>query len=919
MKYTFIFLLMMTGFSTLFSQSKNPFSEENFELNKWAESEYELTQFLKDFPVHPDRLKKLWQLSQIYIQKNRYFEAESLLTEISQNSDGILKSKSEYWLAKTDLDYDKLPEALSHLEKCISGNQNLEEIEHAHVLRAYVLSRLERWKAAELAAKEFLEKYPESFYANYASLVISESYFHQQQYDQTIDEVQLLIPLLNSDEEIERSLLLLAESYARKKRWKDAIIFYGRLENEYPNSFQIDWIRFRLAYALMSDGQRKKAETEIEKISQNSFLLPFKKALQIEIWKYNGSLDKIVDSDFQVLSGQPLLSVYNLNHRIWAASKLERWDVYKKDLQSMEKQPLLFMPLDSLWAQLGQLSFENKNFSLSGEAYQRAISFNKKLNKSVWPEIYYNAGLAFFSNGKFTQAKLFFDEFIQRFSGNTLAGDAFVYSLQCMKNESEFDSALVRIQKDRDKYPNWYDLVDLMNAEMLFETGKEKEGFDLFEKKIRYAQSDSMKVRSIYLAAKSTLMKNRPDLALAKLRILNRFYPQYFPAEVDLMQIIGEFQIQSYAYLTERIHDYRSKFGISGDQILIPIEIQLSGKKGELKPELINQSISRLTEIGVISFTLGSAKNYLDSVGFSKVMNDAKLKTQLIQFGEEGIFILSYQFPVDVELTNSITKEWSERFQRLRNFTQLRDSSNFESVIEDFRRIRSDWIRQHLLIDFLKKNKIDLMKKMLDENEISYFDIDILKQNCSWETYANFSQATIQFLLSEGSKPTPQNIKLHFYGGVSKFYETINDTSLSTFYLGEALKNESISLEYIDLQTNDIISDAAKNWWDSVEEKKDLLTSPLPEYVEKKLSDMKLNFDFQQLSVDDFIVSVKEYSEKYSNDEVSVEQAFLLQIKKMVAEKKNKKLKKNAKTLVSAFVKKNPKSKVNSELKKLVR
>ena len=400
MKQTILILSLLISFSASSQPVLVP-PTHDFKLGRWIESETELRLFLKTYPVHPDRVSKLWELSRIYIQASRFFEAETLLSELSSKVSGSLKVKAEYWLARSCLDYDRYQEALQHLEIAMNSDLDLEEIEHAQLLRVYVLARLERWKASEFAAKEFLDKYPDSDYANYASLVIADSYFHQQQYEKTIDDVQLLIPLLNENEEIERSNLLLAESYAQLKKWKDAVIFYGKLESDFPESGQIDWIRFRLAYSLMKDGQRFKAEEQINKIPQTSFLLPFKKALQIEIWKNTGSLDKIIESDFQVLSGQPLLSVYNLNHRIWAASKLEKWNIYRRDLMEMEKQPLLFMPLDSMWAQLGQLSFENKNYGLSGEAYQRSINFNKRLNKTSWPEIYYNAVLAFFNSLKF--------------------------------------------------------------------------------------------------------------------------------------------------------------------------------------------------------------------------------------------------------------------------------------------------------------------------------------------------------------------------------------------------------------------------------------------------------------------------------------------------------------------------------------
>lgn len=921
LKKTILILLLFISFSAS-SQSVLVPPTHDFQLGKWIESESELKQFLKTYPIHPERTSKLWQLSQICIQANRFFEAETLLSELSSKVSGSLKVKAEYWLARTCLDYDRYEEALQHLETALNSDLNMEEIEHSQILRVYVLARLERWKASEIASKQFLDKYPDSDYANYASLVIADSYFHQQMYEKTIDDILLLIPLLNENEEIERSDLLLAESYAQMKKWKDAVIFYGKLENDFPESGQIDWIRFRLAYALMKDGQRYKAEEQINKIPQKSFLLPFKKALQIEIWKNTGSLDKIIESDFQVLSGQPLLSVYNLNHRIWAASKLEKWDIYRNDLMEMEKQPLLFMPLDSMWAQLGQLSFENKNYGLSSEAYQRSINFNKRLNKSSWPEIYYNAGLSFFNSGRFEQSLHFFDEFAARFPGNSLTGDAFIYSLICLKSMNEYDSLLVRISKNRDKYSKWYDIVDLMESEILFETGKEKEGLDLVEKKIRYAQTDSIKTRALYTAAKLKLMNGRPDLALSNIRILTRFYPQYFPSEVELMQIISEYQIQSFAYLTNRIRDYRSKFGISGDEILFPIEINLLGKRGELTSEFVVNSVLNLSSVEGISYVLQTAKLFLNNADYSKIINDQKVQNKLIQFGEPGVFVLFYFNSPSASI--SVPQLWlqlQEDFKTLQTATDTTKENDppIEKTAEIYQKISSDWIKQHLLVDFIKQERLSLLNFMMNENNLNQYEIDQLKLNLSWNEYADLSEKSVMFLLEQGTKPTPDLLKLHFFGGISKYYSKRNDDALSKFYRDEAMKLFRISNLYIELETADLMADALKNDWDSVDDKKDALTIPLSQYYEKKLDDLKIRYDFQTQTPDEFLETANQYSLKYSNDQSSVDSVFVMQIKSLMSVKKDKKKKKLAKSMVTAYIKKNPKSEVISEIKKLVR
>lgn len=911
-------VLVVTGFHySCFSQDLPFPAEKEFLLGRWYDSEFQLKQFLADYPVHPQRINKLWQLSQIYLQQNRFFEAETLLAELNLTVTGDWKVKVQYWLARSALDYDRLTEALTYLESISEIQSNLPEYRHAWVLRCYTLARLERWKAAEVVSREFLNAYPLSKYANYVSLVISESYFKLREFEKCITDVELLLPLLDDAEFIERAYLLLAESFAQQKRWKDAVIYYGKLESEYSNSVQIDWIRFRLAYSLMNDGQRIRAEEQINKISQSSLLLPFKKALQVEVWKYNGNLDKIIESDFQALSGQPLLSVYNLNHRIWAASKLNRWDTFKKDLLYLEKQPLLFMPLDSLWAQLGRLSFQSENYVLSGEAFQKAISFNKRLNKNAWAELYYNSGLSFYMANRFEQSNIFFNEFQSRFPSHTLAGEAFIYSLLNLKELGRFDSMLIRIKNDRDKYSKWYDIIDLLEAEVLFDTGEEQAGLELLDKKIRYAQDDSFRTKALYSAARLKMIYNRPDLALSNIRVMSRFYPQYFADKIEMMQILAEYQIQSFAYLSSRIKDYRTKFGTSGDQWLIPIEIHLIGKRGELTSDAVVRSVSLLEKIESVSYSLQIAQTYLDSTAKVNLFKDSRLQNKLLQFGETGIFLLNYAYQNKSVFGNSPNiKSLSQMFIGLSDLgnSNLQNKITYDMAENLFRQTSSSWIRDYFLSDLLKYRP-DILKPLLDSKIIENEDIDRLKYNLSWMEYRQLSPNGIRFLLEFGVKPTQPWLGLHFFGGVSEYYSSRNDSSLSQFYLEEAIKTKKISSELYQLQLKALLGFASANDWETVDEKKEKLLIPIQPELQRMLDDMKLNFQFQSASVEDFGKISEEYLAKYGSDRKRTEELFVMKIQLLIKEKK----KKEAKKIVKDYLKKFPKSGVSDELKKMVR
>lgn len=913
--FSFFFICFLV--SQVHSQSV-PFPlDKKFSEGRWLESEFELNQFLTQYPIHPDRTNKLWELAVIYLYQSRYVEAEKLLLELDSLVTGEWKVKVEYWLGRSALDYDRLTDALPLFQKNVDSRSNSPEADHSWILLTYTLARLDQWKDAENIARKYLDRNPLSDYANYLSLVISESHFKQNKYETCTNEIELLLPLLDKDAYKERAYLLMAESYIQLKNWKDAVIFFGKVENEFPNSDQLDWVHFRLGFALMKDDQKIKAEEQINKISNTSILVPFKKALQIELWGSSGNLDKILQTELQSLTSFPALSAYSLNQRIWAASKLNQWETFKNDLLFMEKQPNNILPIDSLWAQLGQLSYQNQNYALSSESYQRAISFNKENNKNAWADLYFNAGLSFLKAGRYKQSNLFFDELISKFPDHTLSGDALMYLLFNLQKYGENSELLGKIKKYRDKYPQWYDVIDLLEAETLFQMGEEKSGLELLDKKIRYAQDDSFKTQSIYTAARLELIANRPDLALSNIRIMSRFYPQYFPEEIELMQIVGEFQIQSYAYLSDRIKEYRTRFGSSAEQWLIPMEIQLTGKRSELTPDNFVRSLLQLDTIESLSYCLTAGIPFFDSTQTQSIYQDQRLKNKLLSMGENGIFILNYVFG-DLTTVGSTAnlKKISQQFIQLAEIKnkKTRTDLSVQKITPIFQAITSPWVVNYILLELIK-NRVDVIVSLFGSSILSNKEIDQIKYQLSWNEYSKLPEESIQFLLENGTKPTPNWLGLHYYGGISEYYEQKKDSSLSEFYRGLAMRTGSISMELYQLQLKSLLGSANEKDWDAVDEKIEQLLIPIQSTLQRMLDDMKLQQDFASETYDSFTIIADEYLEKYGIDVRRSEEILIMKIQLLLKEKR----KKEAKKMVIDYLQKFPKSGAKGELQKLVK
>ncbi len=918
MKNVLVFVFLMTVLAgTGKAQFLPPPDSPLFTSGLWAESEHQLRADLNHYPVHPRRKVWLWELSQIYIQQGRLQDSRPLLAELRRKTTGDWNFTISYWLARTYIDYDQFTEGLSLLDSAGSGPGG-DLSEHAYLLRGFIHARLGNWETARQIFSGFSEHYPESPSGNYASLSVADCDYHLGQYARAIDQLLLLQPLITGQDEKERSLLIVSESYIRLGLWKDAIISLGRYDQLFPGSFQIDFVRFRLAYALLKENQKNRAMQILDRIGDNSWLAPFKKVLFVELWKESGQIDQILEARLQIFTFSPEINRYNLNHRLWAALKLNRWDLFERDLSLITDETGTGLSLDSLWVQVAQVAVENNRWKEAGRAYLTASGFNKKRQQASWPGLVYNSGFALFKAGKYPEAIQQFDYFLTDYKGHRLEGPAFMAGLESCIRLGWTDSIERRIRLYRDRFVRYYDDIDLIQSENLFRTGKQRTGLALLDKKIRYAASDSVKNRMMFSAAKMTLDAGRPDLALGYLRVLNRLSPDFFPESVELMQILAEFATGSYAYLNNRIRDYRSKFGFKAENWLIPVETTLSGKRKELTTHLLAGNLLRISEPQAFHYSVQTGIRFLGHDSVLSVLKNPALLDLLRNFGDGGCFILAASgIPASqsqILAKNGIDPDKTDLFREL-----LSASPDPEKTGENLMRLDlspdKEWIEPVVIRSLFLTSKARDFQKWKDDGRVPSDRISDLRTLISPAEYEMLDTSRIQILINDGSRPVAPGDRFQLYLGLYRFHSFRKDSLLSLFFRKEALREESISPSLEALLLEDLFFTQKSAGWDAFDDYYFRIKNQFSERLRKKIVMQKMEIRAMELSSGDLQKELEIYRAEWQQDREIEDQILILSVQSLVREKK----KQAALKLIKDYDKKYPKNTVSPDLRALFR
>ena len=347
-------------------------------LEDYQESEKYLEMLIDNFPDSSLYQEGIYKLGRVYFTQEKYEKTiniyEDLIKLESLEYDEVeikyILGKSYFWTE----DYDR---AKNLLLTIIENNPNFNQIDETRYFYSFVLFKEEQYNEAMVILEELAEKENSQIKVE-ASYLLGRTLIELKEYDRVITINRSLLDKDIDDNMQERVLFDLGLAYSRKSEDEDAVMYFNRVIDKYPEGQFAHLSKIELAQSYYHLGKYQDSIKVLENIST-------KEALEIKI----DSARKLGDEEL-------LVSIYQ---------------------EFEEKYPDDTLPIEEYYS-LAISQFDSAKFREAIETLK--MMENMDITKELSREVNYWQGLSFYRLGEYQQAKEYFLK-IDYLLGNDIA------------------------------------------------------------------------------------------------------------------------------------------------------------------------------------------------------------------------------------------------------------------------------------------------------------------------------------------------------------------------------------------------------------------------------------------------------------------------------------------------------------------
>ena len=416
-------------------------------LEDYRQSE-EYLELLKDnFPRSSLYQEGLYKLGRVYFIQEKYQETINIYAELLQLENleyeyveiNYILGQSFFWIE----DYSR---AKSLLLDIIENYPNFQQIDEVRYYYSFVLFREEQYTEAKKILEELAKKENSKVNAE-ASYLLGRTLLELRDYDRVITINSSLLNKDIDDHIIERILFDLGLSYSRKGDDKEALDFFNRVINEFPQGELARLSRIELAQSYYHLGQYQDSLDMLEDVSAREAL-----ELKIDAARKIGD-DELLRSIYQEFEERyPDVELPSEDYYSLAIAQFDSGD-FRQAIETLkilaETDPEEDLKREiNYW--LGLSFYRLQDYAQAKNYFQRN---DYLLGDDISIKSLYMLAESYYQLEEFTQAINYYSEFLQNYKNHSLA-EHVQYSISwSYLNDRNYQKALSSIAYLLDNYP----------------------------------------------------------------------------------------------------------------------------------------------------------------------------------------------------------------------------------------------------------------------------------------------------------------------------------------------------------------------------------------------------------------------------------------------------------------------------------
>ena len=372
------FYLQYTHVDEIYSTAKFYEADALYKIGELDAAATIFNYLVNNFSNSNFRADALYNLGLINFQLERYDQCRKFFNKFSEEyKSNSNYGSSLYWIGETYSLEDDLDNAELILKQAIDINTN-NYIDYAIFSLAKVYEKKNDYKNAVKYYDKLLTFYKNSPLVPYAQKQIGVSYYHLQDYQSSI--LELNNPLINEKDITEKvqNLYLLANSNFRANNFPTSEKIYSQIINDYPTSPLVRDSKLGLAWSYFQQKKYDKAFDAFNSIENRRDNISEEASFwAAETKRYLGNYRDAIDNYKSFLANYPNSKfVPNAIYKLGIIYYSDKDYAHSKDYLSNDKLKSDSRYLAQAYVILGQIMLDENNFR-DAEKYFR---YSKNLN-----------------------------------------------------------------------------------------------------------------------------------------------------------------------------------------------------------------------------------------------------------------------------------------------------------------------------------------------------------------------------------------------------------------------------------------------------------------------------------------------------------------------------------------------------------